>query len=141
MKKLNRRGVSGLGYVLVFLGILSASVMIAMLFPYIARTITQRPILTVEGVPVVAKEGNTYYIYITLKNSGNQEASVVRVTLAYKNSWSTSKGVNYRINPGQTLSLRISLPSAPPTNAYQLNGVVQTSAGEIMFKAVVLGRS
>jgi hypothetical protein len=100
----------------------------------LGSTMSKQGTLVVVGTPVIQPAGEGQYtLYITLKNGGNTDVTILGLSLSNIVSVPISE---ITIEAGQTKSLQILFSySGPLPNVVQ--GLIQTDAGNIPFQAVV----
>lgn len=134
-------GISGISLILVLIAVIVTGVLVAMYILHVVNIFSKKPMLIIEGTPVIAKEpDNRVYLYVTVRNIGKGSGTIHGVTVV-GDGWSASTELNVTIEPGASISLKINLGSTlPPSNVSEVECVLRTNAGELKFKASVLGR-
>jgi hypothetical protein len=134
-----RRGdISGpiVAVLLIIASIAIASVVITWMYS-LGTSASKQGALLVVGTPVIAKNGNNYILYITVKNSGNVPVNVTGVIVNGVPWTIISNTPNLvTVGVGAVVSFSASYSTSITLNT-NVNGVLQTTAGTIPFVAIV----
>ncbi|MFP3190592.1 MAG: hypothetical protein RXR31_04540 [Thermoproteota archaeon] len=134
-----RRGdISGpiVAVLLIIASIAIASVVITWMYS-LGTSASKQGALLVVGTPVIAKNGNNYTLYITVKNSGNVPVNVTGVIVNGVPWTIISNTPNLvTVGVGAVVSFSASYSTSITLNT-NVNGVLQTTAGTIPFVAIV----
>lgn len=139
-EKMNRGGgVPPIVTVLIIAAFLIASALVGWFIISTAVIATKQPLLSIGGSPTIIR-GTPNTLYLTLRNDGTKDANVKEVILSdgsttYTCTITSSKLVK---SGGGILSLTCTF-NGNLVSGKTLDGVVRTDAGEINFRATVLG--
>ena len=134
-----RGGVPPIVTVLIIVSFLISSAIVGWFIISTAVVSTKQALVSVSGSPTITL-GSPNTLYLTLRNDGTRDAKVKEVflsdgTTTYTCSISSSNIVRAG---GESLTLTCTF-SGTVSSGKTLDGVVRTDAGEINFRATVIG--
>ncbi len=100
--------------------------------------------LIIIGTPTIQQNASSFILYITVKNTGTVAASIISVSVTDGTTTYTTKNfivgdsrtTTIGVSPGATISFA-ALFNATLPRTFQLQGVLQSTAGTTPFIAVV----
>jgi len=135
----NRGGVPPIVTVLIIVSFLISSALVGWFIVSTAIVSTKQALVSVSGSPTITL-GSPNTLYLTLRNDGTRDASIDEIILSdgsstYSCSISSSRLIRAG---GSSLAVTCTFDGSI-SSGKTLDGVVRTDAGEINFRATVIG--